>query len=1073
MNTRFITCVSCLLIIFSTTISFSANRYWIGSSGGNWNNALNWSTGGVSSVPTVSDVVIFDGTSAANCTIDATVNVNAISITSAYTGIITVNSGITITVAAGGFSQAGGTFTANNGNMNVNGAFLLSGGVFNSTSATFQVTSNFTFNGGTFNPNNGTVSFSTSQTITGNTTFYNILFVASGGIYTIASGTTITSTHNVTISGGFSCTFNTGTLEIVGDLTLTSSSNNSVNGGTATFLFDGAGTQTINSAQSIINVGTNERVCALPNVEINKTSGSLNLIGLVTINGSSWKTTAGTTLVVPGTSTLNINSNVTFTGQNLSLYNIHIWANSSSVTLSPASYVLTATNNLTINGGGYYQISTGTMELLGDLTLISTSTSAVNGGTGTLLFDGTGTQNINSSATSLNYICALPNIQINKSSGALNLVGIINFNGSSWNTIAGASLINPGTAVINILKAPTISGQNLSFYDIVVTGTFNTITIASGVTWTSTHLITFAGGSSWYQINTGTLNAQGDVLVTNTNTSTSVGGNAILLFDGTANQTLTGSGTAGSGRLPQVSINKTGGVLTLASIISVDNNWTYTAGNVDAGTNSTTIDFYKTAVIDGQGASSTMSFYNVIFSGFISLGGNLDVNNDFTIRSGVNNRLDVNSTSNFQVNIAGNWINNNSVTATSFNQQNGKVVFDGGIAQVLSLASTAHSEIFYILEINNSSGGLTLNAPVSVSNNLNFITGTLFSTTTNLLLLSNNVTATGASNASFVSGPIRKTGNQAFVFPVGKNTAYAPIAIAAPAVNTDQFTAEYFQANPNTLYNITSKDGSLDHISTCENWVLDRTTGTSNVAVTVSWNTRSCGVNNLTDLRVARWNGTQWKDQGNGGTTGTNTSGTLLSSGVVTSFSPFTLASAGSTNPLPIELLSFSGACYNDSILLNWTTASEINNHYFTIEHSMNGINWTIVDTLIAKNKTSITHYNLIDAKNNHQGFNYYRLKQTDFNGQFHYFNTIEVNDCNAKAEVFIFPNPSTAIFYFSGTENIGIIESVDVFNAVGERIDADYCISSICLINQPAGVYFIHFKLANKIIVKQIILNK
>lgn len=1059
--------------IFISQTALSANRYWIGADGGSWNNSTNWSDrlGGLSIgiLPSVSDIVIFDGL--ASCSIDANVNVKGISIATTYTGSITVNSGIIITVAASGFTQAGGTFNGGDQLIRINGMFSLSGGIFNSTTNTLQISSNFGFTGGTFNHNNGTVSFSSAQTITGNATFYDILFVSSGGIYTIALGTTIKSIHNVTISGGASCTFNTGTLELTGDLTLISTSNNTVNGGSATFLFDGTGIQKIQSAITEIIVGTNERMCSLPNVEINKTSGSLNLSGLISLNGTSWKTTAGADLINPGTSTINLNSSITFTGENLTFYNIHIWPNSSTITLSPASFVLTATNNVIINGGGYYSLNTGTLEIKGDLTLISTSTSAINGGTGIMLFDGTGVQSINSSTSDLNYVCALPSIAINKTSGSLNLIGTINVAGTSWNTIAGSSLINFGTSVINLLRSCTVSGQDLNMYDLVITGTFNTITINSGVTWISNHRLTLAGGNSWYQINTGTINAKGDILVTNTNTSNNVGGSATILIDGGADQTLTGSGIEGGGKLPIVLINKTSGILTLSSIISTGNNWTYIAGNVDAATS--TLDFYKTSVIDGQGTSTTMSFFNVIFSGFISLGGNMDVNGDFVIRTGVNNRLDVNSTSNYQLNVAGNWTNNNSVTATSFNQQSAKVVFDGTSTQQLTLASTAHTEIFYSMEINNSSGGLIINAPVTVTSNLNFIAGKIYTSSVNLISLNNAATATGASNASFISGPVMKTGNQAFTFPVGKNNSYAPLSISSPGVNTDQFTAEYFQVDPNGAYNTSSKDASLDHISRCETWTLNRTTGTSTVFVTLNWDTHSCGITNKSDLRVTRWNGTQWTNLGNGGTTGTNTAGSIVSSGVISSFGVFTLSSAAATNPLPVNLLFFTGECTNKTIQLNWKTASENNNNYFTIEHSLDGAHWEILETIVAKNLLAGASYAIQDKKNVYSSSNYYRLKQTDFDGSSTYFRTIEAKSCDkVPEEINIYPNPSTGVYHIQTNELTDRIISFVIYNSTGLEIIRSDFDKEFNLSGLPPGIYFCYFHLPNNNISKTILLQ-
>ncbi len=1082
MKTIFIYICLSSVFLFSSYSSFSANRYWVGAGAGSWNSTSNWSdvSGGASgfSVPGVSDIATFDGANISGCIMDANINVSGIIIYSAYTGTISINNNITCTIGAIGFSQSGGTFTGNNGNITINSAFFLTGGVFNATSGALLITGGYTYSSGTFNHNNGTVNFSTSQTITGNTTFYNLLFNANGSIYTIASGTTITSLNNVTISGGFAYTINTGTLEIKGDLTLTSSSNNSVNGGTATFLFNGTGTQSINSAINSIIVGVNERVCGLPNVEIDKISGNFNLNGVINVNGTSWKTTNGASLVNPGTSTVNINSGVTFSGQNLSLYAFHIYANGQIITLSPSTYVLTATNNVTINGGSYYQVNTGTLEILGDLNLINTSTSAFSGGSGTFLFDGSGIQNINSLASGLNYVCSIPNVLINKTTGSLNFSGVINFNGSSWNTIAGASLISAGTSTLNVLKTCTISGQNLSFYDLVITGNFSTITINTGVVWTSTHLLTLAGGSSWYQINTGTLNAKGDVLVTNTNTSFNVGGNAVLLFDGSANQLLTGSGIPFGGRLPQVQINKTGGVLTLSgNIISMDNNWTYIAGNVDASTNSSTVDFYRTSVIDGQGTSSTMTFNNVVVSGLITLGGNLDVNGDFTIRSGTGNRLDVSATNNYQINVAGNWTNNNSATLTSFNQQNGKVVFDGSSNQTIALDIATNVETFYNLEINNTGSGVILSAPLTVASNINFIDGTVASSASNILLLGNLSTSTGASNNSFVSGPVCKTGNQAFVFPIGKNSVYAPLAISAPTLNTNQFIAEYFQVTPNTLYSISSKDVSLDHISTCEYWMLNRTNGTSNVTVNLSWDTRSCGVSNLTDLRVTQWNGSQWKDIGNGGTTGTTTLGTIVSNSSVGSFGAFTLASNSNINALPIELVYFKGACNQDSVLLTWGTASESNNDYFTLERSSDAVIWESTHVIKgADNSTSFLHYSFSDAEVSNK-ISYYRLKETDYNGNYKYLDVIDVEPCIIleKNKVYkIYPNPSEGIIHFLFEDDMNSFESIEIFNLYGNSVYyTTNFIDKLDFSGYTEGIYFVCVKLNEKSSIEKFVLTK
>ena len=287
VKSGFLTILSCVFI-FISSISFAASRYWVGSGAGNWNSTTNWSnsSGGLSgfSVPGISDTAFFDGGNIFNCVINANISVGGVSIATNYSGTINVNPGITITVAAAGFTQSGGTFTGSTGAITINGHLNLTGGTFTSTSGTLQISSGFSNTGGTFIHNNGTIAFSATQTITGSTVFYDLMFAANSGIYTISPGTIITSNDNLIISGNAFYTINTGIVEIKGNLTLTSSSNHPNNGGTTTFLFDGTGVQNITSPIATILIGTNDKIGGLPNVEINKMSGSLNLFGLINLN---------------------------------------------------------------------------------------------------------------------------------------------------------------------------------------------------------------------------------------------------------------------------------------------------------------------------------------------------------------------------------------------------------------------------------------------------------------------------------------------------------------------------------------------------------------------------------------------------------------------------------------------------------------------------------------------------------------------------------------------------------------------------------------------------------------------
>lgn len=92
--------------------------------------------------------------------------------------------------------------------------------------------------------------------------------------------------------------------------------------------------------------------------------------------------------------------------------------------------------------------------------------------------------------------------------------------------------------------------------------------------------------------------------------------------------------------------------------------------------------------------------------------------------------------------------------------------------------------------------------------------------------------------------------------------------------------------------------------------------------------------------------------------------------------------SAGGTNPLPIELLSFDAEQVNAEVQLSWTTASETNNNKFVVERSRDAVNFEFVtEQQGAGNSNNILNYKATD-KNPLNGIGYYRLKQIDFDGQ-------------------------------------------------------------------------------------------
>ncbi|MEQ8362817.1 MAG: hypothetical protein RH948_08100 [Cyclobacteriaceae bacterium] len=408
-----------------------------------------------------------------------------------------------------------------------------------------------------------------------------------------------------------------------------------------------------------------------------------------------------------------------------------------------------------------------------------------------------------------------------------------------------------------------------------------------------------------------------------------------------------------------------------------------------------------------------------------------------------------NQPSNFQGNVTV-----NGASIITFGANNGTAVFTGNNSQTINRSGAA-APIFRRLQLNKASNTVTLNTSISVTTSATFTSGILHTDAINILSFADNATSSGGSNTSHIDGPVIKVGNDAFVFPTGDNGIFRTIAISAPSNSSHAFTAEYFHTSQ-AFGDASTYDPSFYSVSSCEFWTLDRTpaVGGSNVTVTLSWNSADCTgtyIGDLSTLRVTRWNGSSWVNHGNGGTTGNAATGTIVTSGAVTSFSPFTLASTTSANPLPIELLEFVAKPLGNKVELSWTTLSELNNDYFTLEHSTSGTEFMEIGTV---NGAGTTHerreYHYIDQQP-YPGVSYYRLKQTDFDGTVS-FSEIARIDLSTPSQIIVYPNPIAR----SATAALNYKGSFAVFNSMGQMVLKIQDGDELDTRGLPSGVYSI-----------------
>ena len=173
---------------------------------------------------------------------------------------------------------------------------------------------------------------------------------------------------------------------------------------------------------------------------------------------------------------------------------------------------------------------------------------------------------------------------------------------------------------------------------------------------------------------------------------------------------------------------------------------------------------------------------------------------------------------------------------------------------------------------------------------------------------------------------------------------------------------------------------------------------------------------------------------------------------------------------LPITLSYFKGNTIgNAQNLLKWATTTEINNDYFTIERSNNATNFNPIGEVNGNgNSNSLINYQLIDD-NPLNGINYYRLKQTDFDGKYTYSEIIVLNNSIINVNIYTVNN-----FIFIKSNEINANSKLEIYDVTG-RIIAKFQVNSSVKINlseYKSGIYIYRFTSENSITSDKIIIR-
>jgi len=352
----------------------------------------------------------------------------------------------------------------------------------------------------------------------------------------------------------------------------------------------------------------------------------------------------------------------------------------------------------------------------------------------------------------------------------------------------------------------------------------------------------------------------------------------------------------------------------------------------------------------------------------------------------------------------GNWTN-----TASFNAGTGSITFASAASQSLSGTTTFNNLI------RSNGGTLSLNNNIAVTGLLTLSNGKIV-TGSNTVSLTNIATqpVSGHTTMNFIDGRLSISfpngAGTSRVFPVGSGSIYRPVTIQQTSASSlPVVSVQMINTPPTGTVPVT-----VIGISPTRYYEIDLTSGTMNAPlVTLSFNTNGVAdelVNVPGNLRIVR--GTSpagpWTDEGGAGVFSPASPAGYATSGITSIINPtyFTLGSVD--NILPVLLKSFDAKYKNEIVELTWTTATEKNNAYFTVERSSNGLYYdSIFSVQGAGDSKVVLNYTEIDW-NPLQGISYYRLRQTDYDRTTSLSNVVRVENTGRRPSMIsVYPNPS------------------------------------------------------------------
>jgi len=401
------------------------------------------------------------------------------------------------------------------------------------------------------------------------------------------------------------------------------------------------------------------------------------------------------------------------------------------------------------------------------------------------------------------------------------------------------------------------------------------------------------------------------------------------------------------------------------------------------------------------------------------------------------------------VTLPGNWSNSGTFTAGT-----GTVIFNG--ATGTQTIANSSGETFNDLTVNKAGGDVQLSNNIAVNGILTLTSGDLdLNGKTVTLGSSATLSETSGNTVKGTTGSITTT--RSIIAPSSNNIAGMGAELTSSAdLGSTTITRGHTVQTDNTNSSILR--------------YFDITpTATTGLNATLVFYYDNSEVNGLNELELELYKST---DSGNswtlmGGQVNT-TNNTVTLSGI-DGFSRWTLGA--SSSPLPVELTTFTAEIKGTNVLLNWKTATEVDNYGFEIERSnvkremSNEYEWEKIGFAEGHgNSNSPKDYSYLDKKPFGGSKFKYRLKQVDTDGKFEYSDEIEVEVVPTEFVLYQnYPNPfnpTTKIRYQLPRESKVILKIYDILGAevitlLNARKEPGVYEVDFNAANLPSGIYF------------------